>query len=543
MQPSESAAGNIHSLRSDLRQALGKGRVLDSGGASERYGASTSGVARRIGGAVSVRAVDEVQEVVRAAARYRVPLYPISTGHNWGYGTANPASDDCVIVDLSGMDKVVGLDEELGIVTVEPGVTQQGLRDYLDEHNLPFLVPVHGGGPTCSIVGNALERGYGITPYTDHFGAVTALEAVLANGERYRSALSELGGLEADRAFKWGTGPYLDGLFTQGNFGIVTNMTLALARTPQRVQVFFFRLASDADLEEAVVRVRQALRDLPGTLGGINLMNTRRMLSMMAPYPQELVGADGLITADGLAALAQRYRLPPWTGVGALYGPDKIVKAACATLKHTLRPVARRLLFVRPGFVRSVSAVFQSIPGARTSGIANYVATAARSMDIMQGQPSEVALPLAYWRSGVKPPDSRPLNPARDGCGLMWYAPLVPMKPDRVRAYVDMIDQVCSEHGIEPLITLTSLSARCFDSTVPILFDASSDTEKDRARACYEALFKSGQERGFVPYRAHVDLMPQIVRSDTVFWTTARQLKQAIDPLNIIAPGRYTRSD
>ena len=89
----------------------------------------------------------------------------------------------------------------------EPGVTQQKLSDYLAAKGLQFLVPVTGAGPDCSLIGNALERGYGITPHADHFGAVTALEAVLPDGRLYRSALSELGGGAVDRAYKWGMGP------------------------------------------------------------------------------------------------------------------------------------------------------------------------------------------------------------------------------------------------------------------------------------------------------------------------------------------------
>ena len=45
------------------------------------------------------------------------------------------------------MNRIIELDEELGTLTVEPGVTQEQLARYLDEHDLPFLVPVTGGGP------------------------------------------------------------------------------------------------------------------------------------------------------------------------------------------------------------------------------------------------------------------------------------------------------------------------------------------------------------------------------------------------------------
>src|SRR5207253_5916875 len=140
-----------------------------------------------------------------------------------------PVTEGCVVLDLSGLDRILDMDGEFGLVTVEPGVTQQRLHDHLARRGHPFLVPVTGAGPHCSLIGNALERGYGITPYADHFAAVTALQAVLPDGRLYRSALSELGGTEVDRAFKWGIGPFLDGLFAQGSFGIVTQMTIALA--------------------------------------------------------------------------------------------------------------------------------------------------------------------------------------------------------------------------------------------------------------------------------------------------------------------------
>ena len=79
---------------------------------------------------------------------------------------------------------------------------------------------------------NALERGYGVTPLVDHFGAVTDLEAVLPDGSLYRSALREAGGDEVARLFKWGIGPYSNGLFTQSGFGIVTPLACSWRAAP-----------------------------------------------------------------------------------------------------------------------------------------------------------------------------------------------------------------------------------------------------------------------------------------------------------------------
>jgi 4-cresol dehydrogenase (hydroxylating) len=222
----------------EIAASLGPDRVQQADEAQQRYGISAIGIKRRIAGAVRTRDTGQVQQVVHIANCHRVPLYPISTGHNWGYGAANPVVDDSLVVDLSEMDRVVDFDPRLGTVTVEPGVTQEGLYQFLQSQGSDFMVPTHGGGPDCSVLANALERGYGLTPEVDHFHAVTRIVAVLPDGELYEPALTASGGAEADRLFKWGLGPYLDGMFTQGNLGIVTQMTIGLVPKPEELAAF-----------------------------------------------------------------------------------------------------------------------------------------------------------------------------------------------------------------------------------------------------------------------------------------------------------------
>ena len=43
-----------------------------------------------VSAAVAPLSVEEVQQVMRTANRYRVPIYPISTGKNLGYGGSAP---------------------------------------------------------------------------------------------------------------------------------------------------------------------------------------------------------------------------------------------------------------------------------------------------------------------------------------------------------------------------------------------------------------------------------------------------------------------
>ncbi|MFX6915150.1 FAD-binding protein, partial [Acinetobacter baumannii] len=80
-----------------------------------------------------------------------------------------------------------------GYALVEPGVSYFDLYRHIQEkgYKLWLDVPDPGWG---SVVGNALERGVGYTPYGDHFMMQCGMEVVLANGEMVRTGMGALPG-------------------------------------------------------------------------------------------------------------------------------------------------------------------------------------------------------------------------------------------------------------------------------------------------------------------------------------------------------------
>ena len=524
---------------SEWQDLLGAAQVLNSEAASAAYGSDTSHIERRIAGALRIRDSADLPSVMQIASRHRVPVYPISTGKNWGYGSSLPARDDCIIIDLGALKRIIHFDDELGVVTLEPGVTQGMLSDFLAAGKHPFLVPVTGAGPTCSLLANALERGYGVTPHVDHFGAVTDIEAVLPDGSLYRTALRETGGDELARLFKWGIGPYATGLFTQSGFGIVTRMSIILARRPECVKVCLFSIKDDALLETTVLRIRSIMGRLSGTVGAINLMNQHRMLSMAAPYPANQIGADGLIPAHVLAALGKQYQIYPWTGFGTLYGTKRMVAAAQKEMKAALGDISTRLMFLTPQRAQQLGKLAHLIPGKMGNGLQGVTTTLVKSLELVAGRPNETALPLAYWRNSLPQVTGSLKNPAIDGCGLTWYAPLVPMRPADLRAYVNMVKEIAPRYGLEPLITFTTLSDKLFDSTVPLVFDRSNPKAVAAAAECYKELFETGRARGWFPYRVGVNTMQTLMSLQSDSITFQARIRKDLDPHDIMAPGRY----
>lgn len=517
---------------------LGADCILQGDAVVRAYAAETGGHQRQVPAALRIVDTILLPAVMQIAHRHGVAVYPISTGRNWGYGSALPARDHCVILDLSSLQKITHFDAELGVVTVEPGVTQGMLADFLERGQHPFLVPVTGAGPTCSLMGNALERGYGVTPYTDHFGAVTDVEAVLADGSIYRTAMHEAGGEDLARLYKWGFGPYSAGLFAQSGFGIVTRMSIVLARRPEMVRVCLFSLKDDALLETAIERVRAILGKLPGTVGGINLMNQRRVLAMSAPYPSSQLDAQKLIPQDVIDAMGRQFQVFPWTGFGSLYGTRRMVRAAQQEIKRELAGVASRLIFLSPSHATLLARIGAFLPGKLGERVGSTAAMISKSLELVNGKPNETTLPLAYWRSG-NTPDQGLRNPARDGCGLIWYAPLVPMRPQGARAYVNLVTRIARKHGIEPLLTFTSLSDKVFDSTVPLLFDRNDPAQVAAAQACYRELLHEGRAIGVFPYRIGIGAMEDVLAMQESSREFHRRLREGLDPTHLIAPGRY----
>lgn len=480
----------------------------------------------------------EVAECLRLVRGHKGWVYPTSTGRNWGYGTATPPRSDGLRLDLSGMTRITGFDDDLGVVTVEPGVTQQQLADFLAASGSHWLCPTTGAGPDAGILGNAMERGYGLTPHTDHFQAVQSLEAVLADGTRYRSAMAEATGPNgAGSLFRWGVGPYLDGIFTQSKAAVVTSVTIALASKAPRTVALLGQVQERKHLEPLVHAVRGLLRTHGHAIGGINLMNDRRVLAMSlgrSPAP-----AGQALSDQDVRELCREHRVARWTVMGHAAGPRAVVADASRAFRRALRGVSRLNVSLSRPQAATLARGLSTIPLKTAQVQSERLHQLAQALEILEGQPNRVALPLAYWRCVNPENATSPSDPARDGVGLIWYSPLVPMRPETVRRFVQSTEEVCLAHCLDPLITLTSLSNRCFDSTVPLLFNPKDDAQASAARACYEALLETHQPMGIVPYRLPLFAQGRWAKWAPVAFQAARRIVTALDPDDSIAPGRY----
>ena len=163
----------------------------------------------------------ELEAIVKHANAHDMPLYTYSKGYNWGLGSKLPVQDNCTLLDLSALNKIIEVNEAFRYAIVEPGVTQQQLFEYLEANNYNLMLNVTGSWQHTSVLGNMLERGSGFLGH--RIDDLRGLEVLLADGSTVRTGFWNH--TPTDRMvhhFTYGTGPDIKGLFSQSNLGRVT---------------------------------------------------------------------------------------------------------------------------------------------------------------------------------------------------------------------------------------------------------------------------------------------------------------------------------
>ena len=115
--------GALASALCDWEAALGSAHVLSDPAVLRGASTATFRTAPVVQAILRPGTREDVQQCVRIANRFRIPIYPISSGKNWGYGSRVPVQDG-VLIDLGRLNRILDFDEELAYVTIEPGVTQ-----------------------------------------------------------------------------------------------------------------------------------------------------------------------------------------------------------------------------------------------------------------------------------------------------------------------------------------------------------------------------------------------------------------------------------
>ena len=477
------------------------------------------------------KSVEEVQAVVKIARQYKLPLHPVSTGKNLTYGGAAPNLSGAVIVDLKKMNRILAVDDKRNFCLVEPGVTYFDLYRYIQEKGLKVWldVPDTGWG---SLVGNALDRGVGYTAsaFRDHFGSHCGLEAVLPTGEVMRTGMGALPGADSWQDFKYGVGPYVDGLFAQGGFGIVTKMGFWLMPQPEAWLTGIIDVSRYSDISALIEQVNY-LEDA-GIMNGKPFYNSPPFHPFEGNFPSAAPPSDlGQLMANGwpsmdkIMAHARAHGGPSWWCTIQFYGPEKVIRANWAYTQKRLREKIPGATFRGEAFIKLPLTKEQE-------AVAHLVDFGIPNMAVFHRSPAEIDAdelhaPLQYFSD---------------------FLAVIPRNGEAVlkaqRVLYDTQKAMGAPLASHPFQAPIAWSHRSFVMAAPTIASYQGDPAANaKGRALYQAYMKNMAAAGFAPYRTNVlmqDLLAaQYSFNDNALLRFQERLKDGADPDGIIAPGRY----
>ncbi len=473
----------------EWRALLGPQRVVELGVDAKNYVSS---------GRIAPANEKEVTASLAIARKYNVSVYPISTGNNWGYGGRMPSKKGSVILDLSRINRILSFDEKLGLVRVEPGVTMGQMQVFLLKEKALFLSPNTGAGPDTSLIGNGLEKGRSGSAHVDRFASLVSLKAILADGSIYESPSS---------FFKWGVGPYLDGLFVQSNFGIVLEATFLLAPKPARTQGFYIPIKEDVSLGMVVDYVRQGQQLLGSTFPSVSIQSMERVRSRNWP-------------------LGGHPKVAEWSVFGILQGEPLVVRAAQKVIEKKFCVITKDIFYF----------------SEKKLDVLNWLGSYLRF--IKQIQKLREMEPLL--RSIIESAEGKGNGSLLflqsnniDFAGLLFVSVMFPMIGENVSEFISEAKQVCDRYGLQFSPTLLNFTSVALYFSILIIFKPEVSGEKEKAHDCYRELAALAEKHRGLVYRGFSGAMDIVVDKEKNFWKLAKKIKLALDPEDSISPGRY----
>jgi glycolate oxidase len=235
----------IMEILEDLKLIVGN-RVSVSPAELYCYSSDASSVEGKPDYVIRPLNVEEVLRVLQCADRYRIPV----TARGAGTGLAGGAVPllGGIVLDMSGMNKVVEIDIDNLQIHVEPGIVHEKLNQVLKPFGF-FFPPDPGSSAMCTIGGMISNNSSGMrsVKYGTTRSYILDLEVVLADGRVINTGsktLKSAAGYDLTRIF----------VGAEGTLGVVTKARLKIAPLPEHRKLVIASFNSAESAGRAVVK-------------------------------------------------------------------------------------------------------------------------------------------------------------------------------------------------------------------------------------------------------------------------------------------------
>jgi 4-cresol dehydrogenase (hydroxylating) len=346
--------------------------------------------------------------------------------------------------------------------------------------------------------------------------------------------MGALPGAKTWQEYKTGFGPWIDGIFSQSNFGVVTKMGFWLMPEPDAYLSGIVHVPKHDDLIPLVdtlnylenTRVTNGMPDLASPLLGIPMLADFEGLFEKGSSPftvprdpevSAVMAKPGGGTPEELNEVAQRKGISFWTCKLSFYGAAKANAANWEFAKEK----------------------FSIIPGVKFEDKESYKLPLTPEQQEKVHKPQFGIPSLSMFSIGARGPTNP--NPTS---GHMWFSPIIPRTGEAIFEANRVFSQAAQEFGLPSLaFSLPSCyweRAFIYIFALPVTRDAEFNK---RNRAVFQRMIQLAAERGWGEYRtapAYQDaIMNTYSYNNHALLRFHELLKDAVDPNGILSAGRY----
>ncbi len=326
----------MSSHKEELTKAVGSVIVIDDPEILKSYSRDSSfckPIKPRM--VVKVTHVAEVQKIVRWANATRTPLVPVSSGPPHHKGDTVASVPEAVVIDLSGMKKIISINRQHRICIIEPGVTYGELQKALAKEGLTLSSSI-APRSTKSVITSVLEsepRLNGLCQW-EFFDPLRCVEVVWGDGNRMFTGEAAQAPLDLEKQWsseKWqvaGNGPGPTDFFrmltmAQGTMGIVTWASLKCELLPTIHKMYFVPAKKSEELIDfirMVIRLRFS--------DELMVMNNAYLATVLGDSAEEI----GQLKAE----------LPAWTAIVGIVGRNLLPELRVETQELDIADIAQK---------------------------------------------------------------------------------------------------------------------------------------------------------------------------------------------------------
>jgi FAD/FMN-containing dehydrogenase len=482
-------------IAEQLARTVGAGNITREKAALEAFAGDMSFVNRVTPGCV-VRPgnVEAVAGIVKFARETRTPLVPVSSGPPHFRGDTVPSIGGAMVVDLSGLKKIIKVDRLNRVAMFEPGVTFDELGAAVAREGLRLNPPL-APRRSKSVIGSLLEREPVIMPkyHWDIGDPLACLEVIFGTGDMFRTgAAAGPGSLEdqwaAGGAQKEAAGPSSASWYrlvqgSQGTMGIATWASVRCELLPQLEEPF---LVGSPDLSRILDMVHWLIR-------------------------LRLVNECFVLNSTNLAAITAEKRpagrrvgegLPPWLLFFNIAGYDYLPEFRVRGQVEDMKQIAQRLGLEPAKVVGEVAA----------EGLLETARHTSRE---------------PYWKLR-----------GRGGCHDVFFLSIYEELPRLIGAMRTMADEAgypAPEMGvyIQPLVQ--GVNCHC---EFNLFYDPEDRVEADRVKGLAARATGALMDLGAFFSRPYGDNARMIIDRDAATAAALKKIKAIVDPDNIMNPGK-----